>query len=243
MRLRDTIGFRLTAAFVLLFLVLFAFGLFGLRKLDAFNRESTAIRERWLKSTRYLGDINNFTSDFRALEASVLLAPASSDVASLLREAAALDTAIARSQRDYEELAHDREELRLYGEFERLWRAYRNETQRVLATKPGQRDDDALSVYLNASRSIFAQATDLLDRLGALTNDNAQAASRRAEGAIEVGVELPQRGGDPEPAARRADPDLSLAHRDLSIERARPLHAGAVERRRGRCASRRGAAQ
>ncbi|MFY9655326.1 MAG: ATP-binding protein [Methylocystis sp.] len=185
MRLRDTIGFRLTAAFVLLFLVLFAFGLFGLRKLDAFNRESTAIRERWLKSTRYLGDINNFTSDFRALEASVLLAPASSDVASLLREAAALDTAIARSQRDYEELAHDREELRLYGEFERLWRAYRNETQRVLATKPGQRDDDALSVYLNASRSIFAQATDLLDRLGALTNDNAQAASRRAEGAIE----------------------------------------------------------
>ena len=161
-RRRDTIGFRLAAAFVVLFVILFAFGLFGLLQLDAFNRESSAIRERWLKSTRYLGDINNFTSDFRALEAAFLLAPASSDVHGLARDASGLDAAIARSQKGYEELVHDREELRLYAEFEQLWRAYRSEAQRVLATRPGERNEEALSVYLNASRSVFAQATDCL---------------------------------------------------------------------------------
>jgi signal transduction histidine kinase len=185
MRRRDTIGFRLTAAFLLLFAILFAFGLFGLLQLGAFNRESSAIRERWLKSTRYLGDINNFTSDFRALEASFLLAPASSDAEILLRDAVSLDAAIARAERGYEELVHDREELRLYSDFEKVWRAYRTEAQRVLATRPGERNDEALSVYLNASRSVFAQATDFLDRLSALTNENAQAASHRAARAIQ----------------------------------------------------------
>ncbi|MGA9601748.1 MAG: ATP-binding protein [Methylocystis sp.] len=184
-RRRDTIGFRLAAAFVVLFVILFAFGLFGLLQLHAFNLESSAIRERWLKSTRYLGDINNFTSDFRALEAAFLLAPASSDVHGLVRDASGLDAAIARSQKGYEKLVHDREELRLYAEFEQLWRAYRSEAQRVLATRPGERNEEALSVYLNASRSVFAQASDLLDRLSALTNENAQAASHRAARAIQ----------------------------------------------------------
>ncbi|ARN81423.1 sensor histidine kinase [Methylocystis bryophila] len=184
MRRRDTIGFRLSAAFALLFAILFAFGLFGLAQFRSFTRDSAEIRERWLKSTRYLGDINNYTSDFRALEASYLLAPASSDDGSLLQEATTLDMEIARAQQGYEALAHDPEELRLYAEFERLWRAYRSEAQQVLAARRGERNDAALSVYFNASRSFFNSASDMLDRLGALTNVNAQGASRRAVQAI-----------------------------------------------------------
>jgi len=184
-RRRDTIGFRLATAFALLFVILFAFGLFGLLRLAAFNRESSEIRDRWLRSTRYLGDLNNFTSDFRALEAAFLLAPPSSDVQVLVRDAARLDAAIGRAKKGYEELVHDTEELRLYGEFEMLWRAYRSEAQPALATKPGESNEQALSIYRSASHSVFAQATDLLDRLSALTNENAEEASLRAAQAIE----------------------------------------------------------
>ena len=41
MRLAETIGFRLTAAFVVLFCILIGFGLVTLMRVDEFNRESS----------------------------------------------------------------------------------------------------------------------------------------------------------------------------------------------------------
>jgi len=93
----ESIGFRLIAAFLLLFAIIIGFGLVGLMGVDEFNRESSAIRERWLKSTRYLGDLNNFTSDFRTLEATALVSPSPAQSQILNAETATLDDGIVRS--------------------------------------------------------------------------------------------------------------------------------------------------
>jgi two-component system OmpR family sensor kinase len=107
MRRTQSIIFRLTASFALLFGILIGFGLFGLLRLDDFNKESSAIRDRWLKSTRYLGDLNNYTSDFRAMEANFLLSAQTGVLVDQSKETRELDQAIERSQHNYESVIHD----------------------------------------------------------------------------------------------------------------------------------------
>lgn len=183
MRRSETISFRLTAAFVVLLGILIGFGLVMLMRVDAFNRESSAIRERWLKSTRYLGDLNNYTSDFRALEATSLIAP-TAEIGRLGEEAKGLDDAIAQAQRAYEGVPADRSALQFYGEFQNEWRAYRREAQRVFDAVTGQKSAPATSIYFDSSRRSFSAASELLERLNDLNNANAQIASERAAQAI-----------------------------------------------------------
>src|SRR5208282_2397012 len=73
MRQPHSIRFHLTAVFLLFFLLVVVLGLFSIWRLSNFNRLSADVAELWLPNTRVLGDLNNFTSDFRAIEGSNLL--------------------------------------------------------------------------------------------------------------------------------------------------------------------------
>jgi len=54
--------------FLFLFLLVIVLGLESLSSLSYVNDASAQIRTRWLPSTRALGDLNNFTTDFPAAE-------------------------------------------------------------------------------------------------------------------------------------------------------------------------------
>jgi signal transduction histidine kinase len=182
MRRRETIGFRLAAAFALLLVMLIGFGLGGLTRVDAFNKESEAVRERWLKSTRFLGDLNNYTSDFRALEATFLVATTPTDLEALLQETKTLDDAVVRAEQGYESVAHDVSEMRLYSQFREAWRRYRAKAEPIVSpslteNRPGA---PTVSIYFDDSKPAFAVVSTLLERLSDLTNVNAQNASQRA---------------------------------------------------------------
>ena len=73
MRQPQSIRFHLTAVFLLFFLLVVILGSFSIWRLTNFNRLSADVAEVWLPTTRALGDLNNFTSDFRAFEGSDLL--------------------------------------------------------------------------------------------------------------------------------------------------------------------------
>ena len=72
---------HLTAVFLLFFLLVVVLGLFSIWRLSNFNRLSADVAEIWLPKTRALGDLNNFTSDFRAIEGSDLLSSDPSEIA------------------------------------------------------------------------------------------------------------------------------------------------------------------
>src|SRR5580693_7903093 len=116
-----SIKFRLTLAFfLLLFLVIFL-GAFSIACLNDFNAVADQIRNRWLPNTRFLGDLNNYTSDFRAAEGTLLLASNVSDIATSEREMDELDRNIAKAQRGYEQIYHDDKETDLYKHFLEDW--------------------------------------------------------------------------------------------------------------------------
>ena len=100
MRQPHSIRFHLTAVFLLFFLLVVVLGLFSIWRLSNFNRLSADVAEVWLPNTRALGDLNNFTSDFRAIEGSNLLSSDPSEIAATERQMAALDRSIAEAERE-----------------------------------------------------------------------------------------------------------------------------------------------
>ena len=114
MRPIRTITARLSGVFLSLLLPVILLGLFSIASLRHFNGISSQVQERWLPSTRALGDLNNFTSDFRAAEAATLLAVDANELAARVQEMADLDRVVSKAQRDYSQTSHDATEQALY---------------------------------------------------------------------------------------------------------------------------------
>ena len=148
MRQPGSIRFHLSAVFFFFFLLVAVLGLFSIMRLHGFDRVSSDIVDLWLPNTRALGDLNNFTSDFRAAEGSSLLATRPGDVAAIEREMGELDGAIAEAQARYERIRHDAAESALYARFKAHGtadpRAQNRRRARAGACRPQGRGDHGL---------------------------------------------------------------------------------------------------
>src|ERR1700692_110951 len=107
MRRAHSIRARLSLVFLFLFLLVIVLGLESLGSLSYVNDASAQIRLRWLPSTRALGDLNNFTTDFPAAEAALLRADGLSEKAAIEGQMARLDRDVAAAQHVYREIQHD----------------------------------------------------------------------------------------------------------------------------------------
>src|SRR5579859_5778564 len=129
----NSIRVRLYSVLVLLFLLVIGLGTIGFARLRDVNHVSEVIRNHWLRDTRILGDLSNYMSDYRAAEATLLLATTPVQFISSGSEVEALRATVARSQRAYEEIAQDSSEARLYSQFAAQWAAYQTVATRVIA--------------------------------------------------------------------------------------------------------------
>src|ERR1700735_5180518 len=132
MRQPRSIRFHLTGVFLVFFLLVVVLGLFSIWRLSDFNLLSADVAEVWLPTTRVLGDLNNYTSDFRAIEGSNLLSSAPAEMAATESEMAELDRSIAQAERGFETIAHDAAENELYGRFKARWNDYRGIVNQML---------------------------------------------------------------------------------------------------------------
>ena len=179
MRQPQSIRFHLAAVFLLFFALVVVLGSFSIWRLANFNMSSADVAEVWLPTTRALGDLNNYTSDFRAFEGSALLASSPSDAAAAEEQMEALDRTIAAAERSYERIRHDAAEDGLYGRFEGYWTAYRAIVNQMLVLARTDRRDDALRIYGSSSRAAYNAASDTLGQLTDQAVASAQAASDR----------------------------------------------------------------
>jgi signal transduction histidine kinase len=178
---RHSIRRRLSGIFTVFGLLLVISGLFSVWRFAEVNAASAEIRDRWLISTRLLGDLNNFTSDFRAAEASHLLAPTPAEIATSEREIVELNAEIATARSKYEKLAHDATESRLWANFTQRWEDYRKLADEVIELSARGRKTDGNALYLTGSRTAYAAASDALGALTDRTVASATEASNRAE--------------------------------------------------------------
>jgi two-component system OmpR family sensor kinase len=176
-----SIRVRLSVVFCFFLLLVVLLGSFSVATLSYVNGISADIRNRWLESTRLLGDLNNFTSDFRAAEGDMLLSAGASDVVAAKKSMADLDEAIAQAEHGYESVRHDGEESALYARFRTSWTDYRAVVDRVMALAATDERARAVPLYQTTSRSAYDNASDILGQLTDRTVAAAAEASGRAE--------------------------------------------------------------
>jgi two-component system, OmpR family, sensor kinase len=175
----QSIRFHLMAVFLLFFMLVVVLGLFSIWRLSNFSALSADVAEVWLPNTRALGDLNNFTSDFRAIEGSNLLSNDPSELAETERQMTELDRSIAQAERSFERIRRDAAENDLYGSFKQDWNEYRTLVNQIVALSRANRKADAVALYGGASRAAYERASDTLGRLTDQAVANAQAASDR----------------------------------------------------------------
>jgi signal transduction histidine kinase len=179
MRKPHSIRLHLTAVFLVFFLLVVVLGLFSIWRLSNFNRLSADVAELWLPNTRVLGDLNNFTSDFRAIEGSNLLSSDLSEIATTEKQMAVLDRSIAEAERGFERIRHDAAENDLYDRFKRDWNDYRTIVNQIVVLSRTNHKAEALAIYRSTSRAAYDAASDTLGQLTDQAVANAQAASER----------------------------------------------------------------
>jgi two-component system, OmpR family, sensor kinase len=179
MRQPHSIRSHLAAVFLLFFSLVVVLGLFSIWRLSNFNRLSADVAEVWLPTTRVLGDLNNFTSDFRAIEGGILLAVDPAEAPATEQQMVELDRSIAEAERGFERIRHDPVESGLYSQFRSRWSDYRKLVNQILVLSRTNRKPDALSIYNGESRIAYNDASDTLGQLTDQAVANAQAASGR----------------------------------------------------------------
>lgn len=171
---------QLSAVYLSLLSLLVFLGLFSLSELSDVNQVSVEIRDHWLQSTRILGDLNNYTSDYRAAEASHLLASNAQLMADTDKEVATLEREISQAQRYYEAIPQGKAESALYARFAGEWKAYKAISDRVLELSRNAHKDVGGEIYASDSRISYAKASDTLGELTSRTVEGAGAASNLA---------------------------------------------------------------
>jgi two-component system, OmpR family, sensor kinase len=175
----QSIRSHLAAVFSLFFALVVILGSFSIWRLSNFDALSADVAEIWLPTTRALGDLNNYTSDFRAFEGSELLSSHPSEAAATEKQMEELDRTIADSEREFEAIRHDAAENELYNRFKAHWTDYRSIVNQMLVLWRGNRKDDALQIYGSSSRTAYNAASDTLGQLTDQAVASAQVASDR----------------------------------------------------------------
>jgi two-component system OmpR family sensor kinase len=179
MRQPRSIQLRLSLVFIFFFLLIFFLGMLSIARLRDFNKVSSDIADLWLPNTRVLGDLNNYTSDFRAAEGNFLLSSDAGESQAIEREMVDLDRIISQSQESYEGIRHDPNELANYRLFREEWNDYRGIVNQMLELMRSGRKLDAVAMYMTKSRTAYDIASDELGRLTTQAVESAREASNR----------------------------------------------------------------
>ena len=185
MRLVNSISSRLSAIFFSFFFIIVALGLFGIGQLSNFNRAASDLGIRWLPKTRFIGDLNNYTSDFRAAEASSLLSSNSEQFAAIEKETAEISQSISTAMQRYEQIPQGAEEIALYRNFIGKWNNYLKFVDQEKQLASAGRKAEAIVMYMTISRTAYNAASDML---GNITDRNvayALAATKRVDEAYQ----------------------------------------------------------
>jgi two-component system, OmpR family, sensor kinase len=172
---------RLFAVFLLLFLLVMFLGVQSLNSLNYSNEVSKQVRVRWLPSTRALGDLNNYTTDFPAAVAAVLRSRTEDEKATLRRQLSALDRNILGAEQAYRQIVHDPTEDEMYGRFEAEWRSYRAVVSRIELLPLGGGDESETRSLVGSTEGLYERASETLGQLTERNLASAREASQSSD--------------------------------------------------------------
>lgn len=180
MKRSRSISLRLSLVFLFLLLLVILLGMFDIGSLSYFNAASSQIRDRWLPSTRVLGDLNNLTSDHRVAEASILLATNAKELTADERQLDELDRNIHESETAYARMPRSADQDALHSKFRAQWSEYRAVAQQVRMLAAAGDPEAARALYNTTSKRAYDLASHTFDLLNQSNVESAREASSRS---------------------------------------------------------------
>jgi two-component system OmpR family sensor kinase len=178
-----SIRMRGSTVFTMVTLLVVVLGSFSIWRLRDYHEISVGIRDRLLRNTQYIGDLNNFTSDLRTAEGTSLLAATNEQVRINKQQIEELDDRITLAQHSFEHIAHGDDEAVLYQQFQQQWLTYRQIAGEVMALSTTPQKMEAIDLYTTRSNAAYQEASDTLGALTELNVNNADTMTRRADAA------------------------------------------------------------
>jgi methyl-accepting chemotaxis protein len=140
-----SISSKVMAAFVAVFLVTVALGLFALYEASVVNDRGAEIRDNWLPSTAAIGRLESAVKEYRIKEARFIIATVANDTAELAKiDDHVRDTIqeVEAAYRDYQPLiSKGSEDERLMQAYASAWAKYREISQTVFDKGMGAKRD------------------------------------------------------------------------------------------------------
>jgi signal transduction histidine kinase len=172
---------KTTLLSVMLIAVFFLVGAISINKLNQLNSASAEIRDHWLESTRLVGDLNNYTSDYRSLESGSLITTDKKLLNDTYNDSQNLSYLIDRAQKEYSLIDHNRSDREAFNQFKKKWDAYEKLAKKVINLSNSQHKIEANEIFLGESNQTYIAATNSLNNLNNLTVNGARYASEDAE--------------------------------------------------------------
>ena len=172
---RATLGFSLIALLVLFL------GLMSLRQMADLDKNAVEISQKWLKSTRLLGELTDTTTRFRTMGYFIQINRSQADI----DKAEARLTELSRQARDllagYAPTISSTQEQSLYSNFAQVLNGYLDAQDRLRAASAAHQEE-RLAPMINGELKTFSdQVTPLLNQLVELNRKGADAAVGRSQ--------------------------------------------------------------
>jgi len=181
MRTNNSIRARLARSYLVFFTLVVLLGGLSIGMISYENDVSSEIRDRWLENTRLIGDFENFTSDYRAAEGSLLLSETPQQNYATEADLTKLARIIRHAEEGFGQLPHDEAESELYRQFLRQWESYQGAQREDLAALQAGDRERAEQLYQSTSQSAYSAVSDTLEKLRKYNISEVLAATGRAE--------------------------------------------------------------
>ena len=175
------IASKLLVAFLALCTLTLMLGVFAISQMEEMNVATDEVTDNWMPSITTVSAANTDTSEFLIYELQHVLSTDDVQMAGFEGDLREEQESIQRNLEKYKPLATTEEEKRLYDEFGRLWKSYREEHEKVIAlSRAGQRDP-ARDLHFSRSRPAYLAAMQKLEPLVALNVEASKKASAQTD--------------------------------------------------------------
>lgn len=158
-----------------------ALAFMALRGAAQLNASADEIKDNWLPSVRYLGEINTATADHRISGANHILAASDEEMRRAERRLGEESQQIEDSKRKYEPLIASTEERQLFMKFQTSWKQYEALTDELISISNTGTKQDASAFYQGEMRTAYNEASEFLEKLIAMNVSGSEDAGLRAD--------------------------------------------------------------
>ena len=171
------ISSKLLVSFLGLSMLNILLGVFAIHQLGKMNEATDVVTDNRMLSVSYVSATNTDTSDFLIFEQQHLLSNDAVRMADyergMRREQESLDENIHK----YEVLISSSEERRMYEEFNKLWKDFLEEHERLIAFSRSNQKEEARTLSNSRAQEAYQTANDKLEELVALIQKSSRKAS------------------------------------------------------------------